>query len=147
MCIKFLIPAAIVSMVIGCSPLPVTPMGDAVSEPRGGVGYSSVVEALEAVKARPGIKIAITKPDSWVIANEENGNVIWSFSPSTYAGYPAVVRREIKVNPQGNVFIEMKVLCQASKLACDALVKDFVALNEGVRESVQARIKREVEKQ
>jgi hypothetical protein len=141
--IKFLIFTVIVSLFSGCSTPPITPQGSTEPVPRGGVGYPSVAEALEAVKAKPGIKIEITKPDSWIIANEASGNVIWSFSPSTYAGYPAVVRREIKANSQGNVFIEMKVLCQASKLACDALLKDFVALNESVRESVQTRIKRE----
>jgi hypothetical protein len=147
MCIKFLIPALIAFLLIGCSTQPVLSPGIGNSGHGGGFGYSSVAEALEAVNAKPGIKIEITKPDSWVIANEASGNVIWSFSPSTYAGYPAVVRREIKVNPEGNVFIEMKVLCQASKLACDALLNDFVALNESVRESVQARIKREHTKQ
>jgi hypothetical protein len=102
------------------------------------IGYATVAEALTALQAKPGIRIEVTKPDSWTIINEP-GNVQWSFTPSTHKTYPAVVRRAIKVNTDGGVSIEMSALCQAEKASCDKLMEDFKELNERIRQSVRAR--------
>jgi hypothetical protein len=104
-----------------------------------GIGYSTVQDALVALKATPGVQVDITKPDGWVIVNEP-GNVQWSFTPRTHAAYPAVVRRAIKVNATGEVYIEMSALCQADKTPCDKLVEDFKGLNEQIRKSISARL-------
>ena len=108
---------------------------------RSSIGYASVQEALDALKAKPGVRIQITKPDAWTIVNEP-GNIQWSFTPSSHYASPAVVRREIKVSPSGDVFIEMTGLCQASKAPCDRLMDEFRELNEKVRESVKARLEK-----
>ena len=103
------------------------------------IGYASVAEALSALKAKPGVQVEITKPDAWTIISEP-GNVQWSFSPSTHGAYPAVVRRALKVNPDGDLYIEMTALCQAEKMACDKLIEEFKQLNERIRQSVRARL-------
>jgi len=103
------------------------------------IGYGTVAEALSALKSKPGVRIELTKPDAWTIVNEP-GNVQWSFTPGTHKAYPAVVRRAIKVNAEGGVYIEMSALCQAEKAACDKLLEDFRELNERIRQSVQARM-------
>jgi hypothetical protein len=84
------------------------------------------------------VQIETTKPDAWTIVSEP-GNVQWSFTPSGHAAYPAVVRRAIKVNSEGGVFIEMSSLCQAEKAPCDQLVEEFRELNERIRQSARSR--------
>jgi hypothetical protein len=104
------------------------------------IGYQSVGEALETLKANPGVQVQITKPDSWIIINEP-GNKQWSFTPETHSAYPAVVRRVIKIDAKGEVFIEMTALCESTKPNCDKLVQDFKALNEQMQQSIQNRLK------
>ena len=103
------------------------------------IGFATVAEALSAIRAKPGVQIEITKPDAWTIINEP-GNVQWSFTPSTHNAHPAVVRRSIKVNAAGDIYIEMSALCQAEKAPCDKLLEDFKELNERIRQSVQTRV-------
>jgi hypothetical protein len=107
--------------------------------PRSVIGYSTVAEALSALKAKQGVQVEVTKPDSWVIVNEP-GNIQWSFTPDTHRAHPAVVRRAIKVNGEGGLYIEMSALCQAEKTDCDKLLEDFKELNERIRQSVRARL-------
>jgi hypothetical protein len=103
--------------------------------------YPSVQEALDALKAKPGVQIQITKPDAWTIVNEP-GNIQWSFAPSGHYAHPAVVKREIKVNSGGDVYIEMSGLCQAEKASCDRLMDEFKELNERIRQSIKARVEK-----
>lgn len=103
------------------------------------ISYPTVQEALDALKAKPNVRIETTKPDAWTIVSEP-GDVQWSFTPASHYAYPAVVRRAIKQDAQGNLSIEMTSLCQASKPSCDQLIEEFVALNERTRQKVKARL-------
>jgi len=51
-----------------------------------------------------------------------------------------VVKRELKQNDKGDVFIEMTALCQAQKEPCDRLIKEFQEMNNKVRKNVQDNI-------
>ena len=110
------------------------------SEKKSVIGYSTVAEALAELRAKPGVEIQTTKPDAWIIINEP-GSIQWSFTPSTHAAHPAVVRRTVKVNGEGGVYIEMSALCQAEKAPCDKLVEEFKELNDRIRQSVRAKSK------
>ena len=110
-------------------------------ERRSSIGYASVQEALDALSSKPGVQIQTTKPDGWTIINEP-GNIQWSFTPSGHYAYPAAVRRAVKVNPVGDVYIEMTGLCQAEKAPCDRLMDEFKDLNERIRQSVKARLEK-----
>jgi hypothetical protein len=105
------------------------------------IGYSTVAEALEALKAKPGVTLSVTQPDAWVIISEPDRRTVWSFTPESHYAYPAVVKRTIKVDANGNVFVETGALCQAQKAPCDRLIQEFMELNERMRESVQKRLK------
>ncbi len=107
-----------------------------------GVGYATVQEALEALKAKPGVRIETTKPDAWTIVNEPGGLMQWSFTPPAHAAYPAVVRRALKTNADGGVYIEMTGLCQASKAPCDQLMQEFKELNQRIGQSVRSAIQK-----
>ena len=104
-----------------------------------GIGFATVAEALETLRTKPGVQVILTKPDAWTIVNEP-GSVQWSFTPNTHMAHPAVVRRAIKVNPEGYVYIEMSALCQAEKVHCDKLLEEFKELNESIRQKVRTRI-------
>ena len=104
------------------------------------IGYNSVSRAMADLKYRPGVRIAVTKPDAWTIINER-GDIQWSFTPSSHAANPAVVRRKLKVDPKGFVIIETVALCEAEKSPCDKLLEEFKELNEKIRLSIRGRNK------
>ena len=109
-----------------------------VPDSLGSLEYSSVPEALEALKSKPGVSITVTKPDGWILATEGQ-SIVWSFTPIGHYAHPAVVRRELLVR-NGEAVVETRALCQAEKLACDKLIGEFQELNEHMRQSVQERI-------
>lgn len=101
-----------------------------------GIEYNSVSEALTALRAKPGTEVS--KQGNWTIAIEPDKNVIWSFAPEGHPAYPALVRRAV-VPRDGRISIKMNVKCQASKSACDMLVREFMQLNENMRSSLQSK--------
>jgi len=88
------------------------------------IGYASVAEAMEALKAKPGVHI-VTKPDGWIIATEPAVYAQWSFTPEGHYAHPAVVRRLIEQRKDGEVHVEIAALCGADKAACDRLMAEF----------------------
>ena len=94
------------------------------------IGYASVKEALEELKAKPGV-VVVTKPDGWIIATEPKVYAQWSFTPEGHYAHPAVVRRLVQQRPDGEVSVETSALCGAEQNACDRLMAEFRALNEG----------------
>jgi hypothetical protein len=91
------------------------------------IGYSSVAKALAGVSSRPGIHRFIQ--DGWIILEDKAAHTVWSFAPEGSPPFPAAVRRRA-VSGNGGTHIEMDVLCQATKEACDDMVAGFKKLNE-----------------
>ena len=91
------------------------------------VGYETVAAALADLRARPGV--AFTTENGWLIATQNAAYAIWSFAPKGYPAYPAVVKRQVVPRGKGSS-IQMAVLCEASKMACDELVRTFARINE-----------------
>jgi hypothetical protein len=90
------------------------------------IEYKSVADALQALRARPGV--LLTTENGWLIATDEAAYTIWSFAPSSYPAYPAVVKRQVIAKGSGSSMV-MSVHCEASKSACDDLVRTFSRLN------------------
>jgi hypothetical protein len=90
------------------------------------IGYETVAAALTGLRSRPGV--VFTTENGWLIATEEAVYTIWSFAPQSYPSYPAVVKRQVIPKGTGSL-IEMSVLCEASKSACDDLVRTFAQMN------------------
>jgi hypothetical protein len=90
------------------------------------VGYDTVAEALAAVRSKSGV--VFTTENGWLIATDEAAYTIWSFAPPGYPAYPAVVKRQVIAQGSGSQ-IKMTVLCEASKEACDDLVRTFANMN------------------
>jgi hypothetical protein len=93
---------------------------------RSEVGYETVAAAMADLRSNR--NVVFTTENGWLIATNEVSYTIWSFSPKGYAAYPAVVKRQVTAQAVGSK-IEMSVLCEASKKACDDLVRTFAAMN------------------
>jgi len=110
---------------------------DALPEAPGAtIGYESVAKALEALRARHDVSISVQ--GGWTLVDDTPNKTLWSFSPPSYAAYPAAVKREIR-EEKGGIFIAMNIACEASKPACDQLVVDFQKLNETVKQNMAKR--------
>ena len=56
-----------------------------------------------------------------------DASTLWSFAPEGSPAYPAAVKRQIR-QAKDAINIDMNILCEASKAACDKLVADFQKL-------------------
>ena len=125
-----------------CSPCvqPQEPRAPAAPETVGtkGIGYPTVSAALEALRART--DVAISSQGGWTIATDSSRKTFWSFTPPGHPAHPTAVKRTV-VEKDGAIFIEMGVLCQSERVACDKLMSEFQALNDTIRESTQRRIR------
>ena len=92
-----------------------------------GIGYPTVAAALIGVRSRPGV--AFRTEGGWTIATDSASSTIWVFASEGQPAYPAVVKRQVAPDAQGGSSIQMNVLCEASKVDCDNLVRTFEALN------------------
>jgi hypothetical protein len=115
------------------APLPPGPLAEAEASD---IGYPSVEAALAGLRAKPGVKFS--QQDGWTIANDPSENALWTFTPPGHAAYPAVVKRRM-ITQNGQVVMDMSVMCKGSKQACDDLVRAFQDLNAKIAESLRKR--------
>jgi hypothetical protein len=97
------------------------------------IGFPSVAAALEVTRAKPGVNVSIQA--GWTIIEDRAASALWSFTPPGHPAHPGAVRRTI-VERDGTLFVDMAILCQATKSACDKLAEDFTALNAKMREDL-----------
>jgi hypothetical protein len=96
------------------------------------IGYPSVAGALSALKTKPGA--VVRTQGGWTVVDDKEASAIWSFPPPGDPAYPAAVKRVV-IEDRGSVSIRMSVLCEATKVACDNLVREFQSLNERVKQA------------
>lgn len=100
------------------------------------VGYPTVAAALDALRSKQGVTI-MTR-DGWTIADDSAERTIWSFTPAGNPAHPSAVKRQVE-DRNGTASLSMSVQCEASKSACDDLVRSFQALNEQMVQSLKKR--------
>lgn len=93
----------------------------------------SVGALLQQLKSDPNTSIRMS--DGWTVAHSHELSTVWSFTPENHPAHPSVAKREV-LEDNGKVYIQTHVQCGAAKLACDRFVRDFIALNDKVRESM-----------
>jgi hypothetical protein len=91
------------------------------------IGYNSVAAARQAIAATPGA--TASQQAGWLIVEDKATRSLWSFVPNDHEAYPAAVKRTV-AQRDGRAFIDMSILCEAPKPACDRLAESFKALNE-----------------
>jgi hypothetical protein len=99
------------------------------------IGYSTPGAALAALRSKPGV--VITERPGWTVLEDKSENALWTIAEPGNPAYPAAVKRYIS-SEGGNTQIRMKVLCGASKEACDNMVRQFEQLNSNVVKEVQS---------
>jgi hypothetical protein len=97
--------------------------------PTSTIGYPSVAAAMKALHAQP--NVVFTSENGWIITTDEAAYTVWSFTPPSYPAYPAVVKRQVVSEATGSSILT-NVQCEASKSACDDLVRTFSQMNEMV---------------
>jgi len=98
------------------------------------IGYPSVDAAMAALHSKA--SVVITNQSGWTVAEDTETQTIWSFPPAGHPAYPAAVKRQL-VKKDGGVSLEMSVHCEASKQACDDLVRAFEQLNADMAAKVR----------
>jgi hypothetical protein len=131
-----LLVAALCTVAIGASN---TASAQAPAPPGTKIDFASVAEALKALEARDGDGTVVTHADGWTTINEPLASAQWSFTPSGYYAYPAVVRRVIKHLPGGGVSVETTSLCEAPQAECNKLLAEFAAMNERITQAARSR--------
>jgi hypothetical protein len=102
------------------------------------IGYPTVAAALKDLRGKPGVKVRVE--NGWTIAEDrgDDSMALWSFTPEGHPAHPAAVKRTT-FEKEGQVWIDMKVLCQAAKEPCDTLVREFQELNDRIKASMQQK--------
>lgn len=103
-------------------------VGVTTGHAQGTIGYPSVAAARQAVVAAPGA--TASQQAGWLIVEDKATRSLWSFVPNDHEAYPAAVKRTVAQRDDGRAFIDMSILCEAPKPACDRLAESFKALNE-----------------
>ncbi|MEM9257166.1 MAG: hypothetical protein AAGA91_17110 [Pseudomonadota bacterium] len=100
------------------------------------IQFGSAKEAFEVLSSDPTMDFGYS--DGWAVATPRDTDdfVVWTFTPEDHPAHPAVVRREV-VWLEGEIHIDMSVLCHAAEDPCDQLVEKFEGLNAGIAEQYQ----------
>ncbi len=99
------------------------------------IGYPNPDAALAGLKAKPGTQVSAK--DGWTVINDPSDGALWSFPPPGHPAYPSAVKRT-PVQKDGQVILNLQVICGAGKAACDDLVRSFQALDNQVAAEMQA---------
>jgi hypothetical protein len=96
--------------------------------------YATAASALEAMRAKSGVKTSVQS--GWTVIEDRSTLSVWSFTPPGHPAHPAAIRRRV-VQEGNNLLLQMNVLCEAPKPACDAMVMEFEKLNGQVRQDLK----------
>jgi hypothetical protein len=107
---------------------------DAASKTASDREYATVAIALEALRAKSGVKISDLS--GWTVIEDRSTLSLWSFTPPSHPAHPAAIHRKV-VQEGDNIFVKMQVLCEAPKPACDKVVADFEDLNQRMTKALK----------
>lgn len=94
----------------------------------------SVEEVLLRLESDPNVDVRNER--GWKVAAIESGRILYSFTPENHPAHPSYVKREV-VEKNGTIYIETNARCGAKKSICDQLVRDFIELNNKVKNIMQ----------
>ena len=99
------------------------------------IGYPNYQAALKSLKANPAF--TLREDQGWIVAENSAAKVLWTFTQTGHPAHPSVIQRTV-VGKEGSVDLEMRVLCEASKPACDQLIQEFTQLNQSIVDSMNS---------
>jgi len=104
-----------------------TPLTPLPEQRDASIGYATVAAALADLRTRS--NVTFRTEHGYTIATDEASHTIWVFTSEGQPAYPAAIKRQFVTNIEGGVSVELSVHCEASKAACDDLVRTFEALD------------------
>lgn len=106
----------------------------APSNDRTRIGYKSPQAALATLRMKP--RVTEREENDWIVLNDKDDNTIWSITTDAHPAHPTAVKRAF-VERDGGVYVEMGVLCGASKDVCDHVVMQFQEIDDKLRRSFE----------
>ena len=94
-------------------------------------------EAMEALLADPTTKRSIQ--GGWYLIERRRGGLTeyWTFTPADHPAHPSVGMRVGCQGEGGAWRVKTNLICQASKPVCDALLQDYLELDEQLRQHLE----------
>ena len=92
---------------------------------------------MASLKNKTDVAITTRSNDQWIIINEKGGQIDWSFTRESHYAFPAVVKREIRVNSKGKLIMQTRALCESGKGPCERLMGEFNETNRRAHENTQ----------
>jgi len=86
-----------------------------------GIEYSTLAEALTALRAKSGV--TFTNQKGWLVANDSVAIVVWLFTEPGHPAYPTMIKRQVVNGPDG-AYMDTAILCLASQAVCDKYFGD-----------------------
>jgi hypothetical protein len=80
------------------------------------IPYSSLAEALKALRAKPGVEFR--NEGGWIVAYDPETIVSWLLTPPGHPAYPSIVKRHV-VNSESGADMATEIRCFATKAVCD----------------------------
>jgi len=117
---------------------PLVPSGPSPEVDDSAIGFETPAAALDALRNKPSTEVREER--GWTIIQDRESEkvlALWSFTPQDHPAHPAAVKRII-TERDGAIFLEMRVSCGGTKADCEALVRDFQALNNQIRADIRA---------
>jgi hypothetical protein len=104
-----------------------------------GIGFKTVAETVTYLHSVPGVQVKTSAFDGWLIVEEPAKDAQWSFTPAGHYAFPTVVKRAVRRDRLGNLYVEMSALCENEWTPCEDLVSEFSQLNEVIRQRMQPK--------
>ena len=121
----------LIVVLIGCSST--TPVKDDVGYQGQNSSGLGVNELLSQLKSDPEVNVRVER--GWQIAEVKSERTLYSFTPESHPAHPSYVKRKV-VEKDGSVYMETNARCGAEKAVCDQLIRDFIELNNKVRQNI-----------
>ncbi len=101
--------------------------------------FETAREAMESLIADPSATSSVR--GGWAVFERRNGDLteFWTFTPKDHPAFPSVARRMGCRNADGAWNVRTNLICQSTKTACDALLHEYMLLDEQMKESIRKR--------
>ena len=101
----------------------------ALAQSQTAIAYQSPGAAYRALSKNPAAQLKRSAEGLEIVTVPEGPDEgIWVFAPNSHPTFPSVVKRRI-IERDGQLFLDMDVLCGGTKPACDQYVAEFQKWN------------------
>jgi hypothetical protein len=107
----------------------------ALAQEVGAIGYATVAEALDALRADPTATERTER--GWIVIERAGDLEIWSFTPQGHPAHPSAAKRTAYQSADGGWHVITNLLCGSTKANCDALMEQYRQLDAQMKERIR----------